>query len=179
MKKALSSVLIMMTLKVVGQNHLLGIKGGVNQTNIDANNFVDKTGDRTGITVGLTYDYLLNKHFSIGTDLLFNQRGFTVDIVFTDNRGNPTGEKYPINYRYAYTSLPVKAGFRFGNTIYGFANIGAVPSLLADAKVMAPTFSQDGKLTGNEIFDTTERVTEIDLAGLAEIGAGYKIKSKY
>ena len=179
MKKIFLIVLTITTLKVAGQNHIVGVKGGVNWTNISQNNFVSQHDNRTGLFAGLTYEYLFNKHFLIGADLIYNQRGFTNDIVFTDNLGNPTGEKYTAKFNYDYVSLPIKAGFNIGNKIYGFTNIGVVPSLLVDAKTISPTFNTVGKVTGNETIDVTSRVTKFDFAGLAEIGGGYKFKNRY
>ncbi len=179
MKNIFLFILTISTLKVAGQNHFIGVKGGANSTNITSSNFLSQTDSRTGLAAGLTYEFLINKHFSIGSDLIYNQRGFTNDIVFTDNLGNPTGEKYTTKFNYDYISLPIKTGFNFGTKLYGFTNIGVIPSLLVDAKTTTPTFDTDGKLTGNETFDVTSRVTKFDFAGLAEIGGGYKFKDRY
>jgi hypothetical protein len=167
------------TLKVAGQNHFIGVKGGLNSTNITSSNFLSQIDSRTGLTAGMTYEYLFKKHFCIGADLIYNQRGFTNDIVFTDNLGNPTGEKHTTKFNYDYVSLPIKTGFNIGNKLYGFTNIGVIPSLLVDAKTTTPTFDTNGKLTGNETFDMTNRVSKFDLAGLIEIGGGYKFKERY
>jgi len=179
MKQIFLIILTITTFKVAGQNHLFGVKGGVNWTNITTSNFVNQHDFRTGISAGLTYEYLFKKYFSVGADLIYNQRGYTNDIVFTDNLGNPTGEKYTINFNYDYVSLPIKTGFNIGNKFYGFTNIGVIPSLLVDAKTVTPTFNTVGKVTGNETFDVTSRVTKFDFAGLAEIGGGYKFKNRY
>lgn len=166
-------------LKVTGQNHLIGIKGGGNSTNITSNNFVTQHDNRTGLSAGLTYEYLFKKHFSVGADFIYNQRGFTNDIIFTDDFGNPTGEKYTTKFNYDYVSLPIKTGFNIGNKLFGFTNIGVIPSLLVNAKSIFPTFNADGKLSGNETFDVTNRVSKFDFAGIAEIGAGYKFKNRF
>jgi hypothetical protein len=179
MKNIFLFILTISTLKVAGQNHLIGLKGGVNSTNITSSNFLSQNNSRTGLTAGLTYEFLIKKHFSIGADLIYNQRGFTNDIIFTNNLGNPTGEKYTTKFNYDYVSLPIKTGFKIGNKIFGFTNIGVIPSLLVDAKTISPTFNTVGNVTGSETFDVTSRVTKFDFAGLAEIGGGYKFKDRY
>lgn len=179
MKQILLIILTITTLKVAGQNHFIGVKGRLNSTNITSSNFLGQTDSRTGLTAGLTYEYLFNKHFSIGADLIYNQRGFNNDIIFTDNLGNPTGEKHTTKFNYDYISLPIKSGLNIGNKLYGFTNIGVIPSLLVAAKTTTPTFDADGKLTGNETFDVTNRVSKFDFAGLIEIGGGYKFKGRY
>lgn len=179
MKNIFLFILTISALKVAGQNHLIGVKGGVNSTNITSSNFLSQNNSRTGLTAGLTYEFLIKKHFSIGADLIYNQRGFTNDLIFTDNLGNPTGEKYTTKFNYDYVSLPIKTGFNIGTNLYGFTNIGLIPSLLVDAKTTTPTFDTDAKFTGNETFDVTNRVSKFDFAGLVEIGGGYKFKGRY
>ncbi len=179
MKNLLFIILTIATLKVAGQNHFIGVKVGTSSTNITSSNFLSQSNSRTGLTAGLTYEFLFKKHFSIGADLIYNQRGFTNDLVFTDNLGNPTGEKYTTTFNYDYVSLPIKTGFNIGTKLYGFTNIGVIPSLLVDAKTTTPTFDTDAKVTGNEPFDVTNRVSKFDFAGLVEIGGGYKLNGRY
>lgn len=76
MKNIFLIILTVTTLKVAGQNHLVGIKGGGNWTNITSSNFVTQLDYRTGLSAGLIYEYLFKKHFSVGADLVYNQRGF-------------------------------------------------------------------------------------------------------
>ncbi len=179
MKKILILIFTISTLQVAAQNHLIGVKAGVNSTNITSSNFSSQNDSRTGVTAGLIYEFLFNKHFSIGADFIYNQRGFTNDIVFTDNLGNPTGEKYTTKFNYDYISLPIKTGFNIGTKLYGFTNIGVIPSLLVDAKITTPTFGTDKKFTGNETIDHTNLVSKFDFAGLIEIGGGYKFNERY
>ena len=179
MKYILLFIVTITTLKVAGQNHFIGLKGGVNSTNITSSNFFSPTDSRKGLTAGLTYEYLFKKQCSVGADLIYNQRGFTSDVVFTDNLGNPTAEKSTTTFNYDYVSLPIKTGFNIGTKLYGFTNIGVIPSLLVDAKTTTPTFDADAKYTGNETFDVTNRVSKFDFAGQVEIGGGYKLNGRY
>jgi len=179
MKNIFIFILIISTLKVAGQNHFIGLNGGVNSTSITSSNFLSQIDSRLGMSAGLTYNYLVKKHFSVGTELIFNQRGFTNDIVFSDNLGNPSGEKHTTRFNYDYVSLPLKTGFNIGTNLYGFANVGVIPSLLLDAKTITPSFDTEGKFTGNETFDVTNKVSKFDFAGQVEIGGGYKFKGRY
>jgi len=173
-KNIILFILTISTLKVAGQNHFLGVKGGANSTNITSSNFFSQNDSRTGLTVGLTYECLINKHFSIGADLIYNQRGFTT-ITTSDRFGN----LHTSTLNYDYVSLPIKTGFNIGTKFYGFTNIGVIPSLLVDAKTTTPTFDTDGWLAGKETFDVTNRVSKFDFAGLVEIGGGYKFNGRY
>lgn len=179
MKNTLLIILTITSLKVIGQNHLVGIKAAGNRTNITSENFVSQHDNRLGLSGGLTYEYLLKKHFSIGTDVLYNQRGFTNDIIFTDYSGNQIGEKYTTKFNYDYISLQVKSGFNFGETFYGFANIGIIPSLLVNANIIFPEYLVDKNIIEKQLIDVTSDVTKLDLAGGAEIGGGFKFKNNY
>ncbi len=178
MKNILSLILILLTIKATGQNHLIGVKGGINWTNIKSNNFRSQINYRTTLTPGITYEYCINKNFSVGADFIYNQRGFYDDYNFTDEFGNPNGENYSVKYKYDYISLPLKAGFKFGTKFYGFTNIGIIPSLLVDAKTTMPNFNWDGSVEGNITYEVKSRVSKFDFAGFAEIGGGCKLNER-
>lgn len=171
--------LILATKTVSGQNHLLGIKGGAGWTNVTASNFMNDRNYRTGLAIGLTYDYLFKKHFSADADIIYNQRGFTDDIIFTDDLGNPTGEKATTKFNYDYITMPLKVGINYGNTVYGFANIGLTPFILVDAKTITPAIDFNGTTIPGETVNITDRVNKFDIGGLVEIGGGYKFKERY
>ena len=177
MKKAIIIILTLTTLNVVGQNHLIGIKGSTNWTNISSSDIFSGTDYRTGLSGGLTYEYLFRTHLSLGVDLIYNQRGFTDNVTIMDNQGIPTGDK--AKYKYDYVSIPFKTGYNIGNTFYSFANIGLIPSLLVNAKLFSYKIEADGKVVGSDVLDMTNEVTKFDLAGLFEIGGGYKFKNGY
>ena len=168
----------MATLNAVGQNQFIGVKGSVNLTNISSSD-IRNTDYRTGLSSGITYEYLFGKHYSLGADIIYNQRGFRDYLTLTDNTGNPTGEKAIYKYNYDYLSIPIKTGFNIGNTFYSFANIGLIPSILVNAKTFLPPFDINAKVGGSDVIDLTNKVTKFDLAGLIEIGGGYKFKNRY
>ena len=179
MNKILLTILTIASLNVSGQNHLLGVKGGVSWTNITATNFISDNHYRTGLAIGLTYDYIFKKHFSTGADIIYNQFGFTNDLIFTDDLGNPTGGKATIKFNYDYISIPLKVGFNYGKTVYGFANIGLTPSILVDAKTITPTIDFNWTIIPGETYNVTSKVNKFDIGGLVEIGGGYKFKDRY
>jgi hypothetical protein len=65
----------------------------LNWTNISSSNFFDNNENRNGFTGVLTFDYHLDKKFNLGIDLLYVQKGFANENVYTDENGNLTGEK--------------------------------------------------------------------------------------
>lgn len=139
--------------------------------------------------MGLTYDYMFKKYFSLAAEINYNQRGFTSDILITDNAANPTIKKRAAKLYYDYVALPLKAGFDFGNLFYssadkskrfyGFVNIGVIPSLLVNAKTTGPAINDNGQSSATITYDVADRVTKFDVAGLAEIEAGYILKNGF
>jgi long-subunit fatty acid transport protein len=109
---------------------------------------------------------------------LYNQRGYEGVANFTDISGQVLGtETY--ESRYNYLSMPIAAAFNFGNQVYGFGKIGVMPSWLAQAKFINPTFDDKGHNSGSQTNDMTDDTQRFDLAGLIEVGGGYQIEEKY
>ena len=178
MKKIFLLFLILTAITVNGQNHFLGVKSGVNYTNITAKDFIDDRNFRTGLNIGITYDYFFKRHFSIGADVVYNQRGFRTDLIFMEAGGNPTGQKEIIKDNYDYLTVPLKVGYNYGTTFYGFVNIGLTPSLLLDAKTIVPAFILPETVFPGEIYNVKNRVNQFDIGGFFEIGAGYKFQDR-
>ena len=168
------------TITVSGQNRFIGFKGGANRTNVTESNFFMKNRNyRTGLALGLTYDYIFKKYFSVSADIIYNQRGFTNKIIFTDVLGIPTGINVITKFNYDYVATPLKVGFNYGKSVYGFANIGLTPSILVNAKTITPAIDLNGTIIPRETSNVTGRVKKFDIGGLVEIGGGYKFKGKY
>ena len=178
MKKAIIIILTFTTLNVVGQNQLIGIKGSANLTNISSSDFLSETDYRAGFSGGLTYEYLFKKHITFGANIIYNQRGFTTKMDYTDMIGYSIGSD-KVKFSYDYLSIPITTGYNSGNKLYSFANIGLIPSILVDSKTSRTTIDTDGRILFSEVIDMTNYVSKFDLAGLIEIGGGYKFKKEY
>lgn len=172
MRQIITVFTIMALMPVFGQNHFIGLKSGLNLTNINSPGFLFERQNRIGFNGGLTYEYQLNERFNLGIDLLYFQKGFRSDITFTDELGNML-ETVTIKYNFDYVSLPIKGGYVFGDKIAGFINLGMIPSILINAKTIMPAAEgiTEG-ITSNEI----ESLRKFELGGLVEVGANYKIK---
>jgi Outer membrane protein beta-barrel domain len=166
------------TFTTSGQNHFIGVKGGYGWMNASMNLFTE-TKTQPGFAAGLTYEFQTKKKISLGAELLYERRGFINEILFSDIQGNLTGEKYPTHYRYDYFSLPLKVGYTIGNKFFGFGNIGVCPAILSQASWKLPTFHADMTQRGDTIIYFTEKPSKFNIAGLAEIGCGYKISNHF
>lgn len=176
MRKVITILIIMISIPAFSQNHFFGIKGGVNLTNVNSTNFIKNNDYRTGYNSGLTYEYKLNDRYNLGVDLLYFQKGFTDDIIFTDEFGNTIGEKATSKFNYDYLSLPLRGGIEIGDKFSAFANLGIVPSLLVDAKTIIPGLEGYAEET---TYDVKDGIKKFDLGGLVEIGASYNLTTDF
>ena len=174
MKQITTLLIVLSTIPVFGQNHFIGLKGGINWTNTISTSFIGNNEFRNGITAGVTYDYKFKKKFHLGLDLVYAEKGFKNDIIFTDDTGDPIGEKSTSDFNYDYLSLPIKGGFTVGNNFAGFLNLGIIPSWLIKSEMIISTSDHD-----REAFDVTDNVTKFDFGGLIEIGMSYKFQERF
>lgn len=165
-KKFLTIILLIAGLiEVHAQNRLLGVKVGPSIMDISPNNFNPNKDPRSGAAVGLGYEVLLKGDFSIGAEAIYNQRGFVNNYIVKNGFGNPTGEIHSNKFNYDYISLPLKVGKYVGKKIFGFGHIGIVPSILIkDEIILEP------------VIGIPVNAGNFDLAGLAEIGGGYRME---
>jgi hypothetical protein len=170
--KTLLTSIFLMNLSAHGQGIFIGLKVGTNFTNVNSNNFNDKV-FKTGLSAGLTFDYQYKNSISLSADLLYSQKGMGNYFLFGDaigSNGFVSGERELVYFHYDYLSLPVKMGYSFGQTFFGFGNFGLIPSYLVNARIA---------FADGTSIDETKRVSKFDFAGQIELGFGYKIKDSY
>lgn len=168
------------TLTATGQSHFIGAKGGYSWTNIATDAFaIHKT--QPGFSFGLTYDFVTGKKFSFGSELLYEKRGYTNELIITDDQGNPTGQNYSFSTHYNYFTVPLKFGYSVGNKFFGFASIGVCPAVLLSATMTVPVFTINGPFLSYE-GDSTLTLSDpskFDFSALAEMGCGYTITNSF
>jgi hypothetical protein len=174
MKKLLIVILTVVTLSVAGQKHLIGVKGGVNITNVSLPNLSNDTKNRVSYIRGLTYEYLLNNSFSLSADLLLDLRGFHYEVPMYDDLGHPTGYSGTTREDFAYLSFPLKAGYNIGDNLYGYVNLGVIPAILLNSVVTIPI----GSLLGDRTYNNYSNNRKFDISALIELGGGYSISER-
>lgn len=160
--------LLLLPIQSFAQSHIVGIRNGLNLTNINSDSFSDSE-NRMGYNAGISYEYHSKKKYHIGIDLLYFQRGFDLSGLEYDEFGNPTGEELPsTHFIYNYLSIPLKVGIAKGDRIGWFGQAGLVPSLLMNSKVVDRYFGT---------INTRKHLTKIDVAGLIEVGGIHRLSS--
>ena len=177
MRKIVLVLALMSTIPVFGQNHFIGLKGGINWSNINISSKL-KGQNRTGFTNGLTYEYQPKKKFHIELDLIYAQKGFKMSNTRTDENGNDLGE-YLNEFNYDYLSFPIKGGLSIGNNNVVFLNLGVVPSLLINAKQISPSLDYTQTKAYTYTRDMTDFSSKFDFGGLIEIEGRYKFKERF
>lgn len=186
LRKIFLFVFLIPALLINAQIHLIGIKSGVNLTNIsNANNITysilnERIEYKFGFTGGLSYEYVFKNKISLGVDLLYEQKGFEYksNFIYGDPldpvRGYISEIVPPLTpyNQYDFISLPIKISYTFGRNLYGYSSIGFMPSYLIATK----HYYDNHKY---EINSTIEKAKRFEFSGLAELGVGYQFKKRW
>ena len=179
MKKLIILIVMTYALAANAQTEFVGIKAGGSLTNVLVENFNAEQHYRPGMLFGFSYEYIFQNNFSIGAELIYNQRGMRNHIQFTDNLGDPMGDMVIYKYNYDYLSLPLKIGINKGQTVSCFANIGLMPSVLISAQTITPEIQINQFSLPGQTYDVKSSVNKFDIGGLVEIGGAFKLMDRY
>lgn len=173
MKHILSCLLAMTAMSASAQTQLIGIRGGIMSTNVTGTVSGHVPEMKTGFSGGLSYEYRTKGLFQFGADLLYQRRGFTTTLAFSIPQ-QPVFVAVPARFDHNYIALPLKAGVHFGKKISGFANLGVMPALRINGNL---SWEAQSYIGGVYPAESNKRIDArvFDLAGLAELGAGYSI----
>lgn len=165
---------LLTSFSAAAQRHTIGIQAGAGLSRVRSDVFENEGAPKARMNLGLTYERRIGSHLTLGADLLYQQRGFTTQVVIVDQSRMPIGTTTtPFSYNYA--ALPVKAGYQFGAKGYGFGKLGLVPALLLRASYERPEITSDKR----ENVDMTGDTRRFSLAGIAEAGGGYRFDGPF
>jgi hypothetical protein len=181
MKKTFLTILFLFSINVFGQVQFIGIKGGVNFSNISTDAAFNDRKFRPGILVGLSYEFKFSVKYSIGVEALYSQQGFKDKMTFTERiMGNDIEVgSYAFKFYYDYMGIPIIFGHEISKKYNGYIKIGICPTYLLKAGTILPIFDSEGNLVGSKTFDVKESVSKFDLGGLIELGAGYGLHDSF
>lgn len=178
MKKIILICIVIKALTVNGQQHFIGLRGGLSLTNtISKSDDIEPYNDygfRKGINGGLTYDFVGRRSISFSTDFIYNQRG-----MVNEQFDNIIGQWNNSKINFDYLSMALKTGIYLGNKAFGYINIGSIQSFLIKAQTISTTYNNKNEpiiISSPYIMDF---VKKFDIAGIAEIGGGYKFNGRH
>jgi hypothetical protein len=175
-------LVLLLSFESFAQNHVLGIKYGKSWMNVNAkdDNFNDSN-SRKELTFGVSYEYRIKQNLLLGADLMYLQRGYSLDVLIVDIDGQITGLELEdvVKNHYDYLALPFKGGYVIGKKVEGFINVGLIPSLLISANTYFPESQKYGhNWESSTPYDIKESVSSFDLAALAEVGTNVYLSSR-
>lgn len=181
MKCIIIIIIVLMCTNSSAQRHFVGVRGGMNASSYSAENLSPRSGIQYGVIGGLTYQLHFHLHFYVAAEATLNQLGYRP--AFTTIKTANTGQQsstITVNTAGAYGmvrinmfSLPIKAGYTFGKTTYGFVTLGAMPSWVFNSKIVFPA----GIIGNNElVIKSNEK--DFLLGGILEVGIGYKCSQR-
>jgi len=114
------------------QNRItFGVEGGIGVANLSSDNayYEDIYESRTGYAAGIAFQYNFPKVISLRTGIMYELKGASSDITFTDNNGNVTGVVKTFD-DLDYLTIPLLLRATFGDKINFFVNAGPYYALL-------------------------------------------------
>lgn len=160
MRSILLTVFVLFSHLVFAQKDLLGLRGGIDWTNVSTDTPLTGKHNSVNTISGITYQHQFQNGFYFGLEALYSERGFESD-VFPENADPCIGclrIAFPVEreFNFNYLSFPVKAGFTIGNQLSFFADLALVPSVLERAN--AQTTGLDESISDADQFDLATRI---------------------
>jgi hypothetical protein len=170
----------MSTSTILSAQFLTGVRIGGNLNNVSLPSVVDLIAPNIqylpGVNVGLTGEYLVNDHFSVLSEILYQEKGFRIrehmDIQLL-KIDFPLGVR--IDTRVRYVDLPVMAKYAFGNGIVK-AYIAGGPQLSYALNGRVKTradFLVDFNVTNIPINFSAVNYQRFDVAGVVAAGVDF------
>ena len=149
----------------------LGIKAGMNISNVKTDVPSYTTKDIIGGNLSVTYDRVHFRFLTVGGEFNWVQRGFTFPITVTDSVGTTLGVA-DLRNKFNYFSVPVKLGVQFGNRVYIFGNAAFIPGYLLKAVSEVPVVDGSGQIIDYTWQDASNTAAQFDLSTQIEVGVG-------
>ena len=124
---------------------------------------------------GLSFEYSLQKMFSIRTNILYERKAAMQDITFTDLYGNIIGED-TYGYNYDYLTIPILAKYSFGAINKFFINTGPYFSYLMKGSFNYGDVLVNGTSLPDEVV--TNRFHRLDVGLIFGFGGEFRIHHK-
>ena len=152
----------------------IGIKAGMNISNVNTNLSAYTTKDVVGGSVSLTYDRVHFRFLTVGGEINIVQRGFQSfdSIVASQSVAS-------IRNKFNYFSVPLKLGVQFGNRAYVFGNVAFVPGYLLRAISETPVLDASGQIIDYTWQDATSTSAQFELSTQIEVGIGVTKAKRY
>jgi hypothetical protein len=145
-----------------------GVIGGYTSSNINTDKFDDISKRRSGFIAGVYSGFLNNPLFSITVQIQYSQKGFTEEIIETNDFGEPI-QTVKANSRLDYLSIPILVNLKYSNPLI-------TPYLVTGPRLDYLITKKNGKYKFTNITLESEWVNNFsDFVIGGTVGAGIKL----
>ena len=165
---------------MVSAQFYAGARIGANVNNISTPTVVDLIAPDLqylpGVSVGITGEYVFSDHFSVMSELNFNEKGFRIRENTDINLFKidvPLGVR--VDTRLRYLDVPVMAKYRFGNgSVKAFVAMGPQMGYALNGRIKTrANFLIDFNLTNTPINLSALNYQRFDLGGVVAAGLDF------
>jgi hypothetical protein len=137
-------------------NWLVGIDVSTTLTSIRGDEIYDDFQTRVGYSGGMDVEYCFNQSFSLKTGLMYELKGSSVHIAFTDENGQTLQDDI-VKTNFNYLIIPVLASFNTKGTKKFYVNAGPYLGYLLNKKKKESGYDTIPKSTTN-VTETAKRI---------------------
>jgi len=181
MKRLIIAPLILVFMfsgKIYSQDLILGIKGGSTASGLLYSKFSPKPEHRLGFLFGISLLKSISPHVDIGTELIYEQKGYVDHITYTNQYSQVISIEQYI-YKFNYMVLPCYIRIHTISKFQLFLNFGLYPAYLIKSTTDIPIIDPiSGTITRKEIKFDAPYLRHFDIGGLIGGGAEFKITDK-
>ena len=175
MKSLLLVLTVIISNTASAQEHSYGFKAGLSVLKTERPNY-DYYNDARGLVVDGFYQF--NKGPLVArTSLGYQQKGFSQELIYVDSNNVILGEGAIEKIKHSYFGLSQVVGVEFGKKLYGFATIGTRLSYYFTTSASSDEFKLNDGTTMAAYNWNLDYVEPIDVTGVIEVGAGYRMES--
>jgi len=173
--------------KSIGQQQFLSLRQGLIISFMSDPKFLDTNESKFGYTAGISYEYGISKHLSLGIEVNYENRGYLRYNVIIDTSNGGLGLSHvglptSFNFRYFSFTLKITEKVNLGKKYFGFLSAGIMPAyliLIKEIKQTTSGFYQPVAVSNVPFIDITDKAQEFDFGLFGDIGLGYKFNDIY
>lgn len=170
-------LLVCSSLDLTGQKRFVGVKFQMNRSGAYSDDLYNDHEYISRFGGGIMFEQYVNKHFSMGAELIYNPLGYSDLVEAKDENGNDVTGTFPVYYHFNYISLPMKLSVLFDQGFIFYSGIDLIPSFLINANYSVGDDFPVKSLAGHN-YNITSEVRKLNLAVSPQIGVGFHLGKK-
>jgi hypothetical protein len=179
-----SFILSASTTIVIAQKFTVGVRGGLNVSNVKYNAVIDTANAQFNVDsynsflAGVTLNFESKKKFIYGIEVNAMNKGFENRVTYSSS-SNQVSTSYPEDRNIKSVTIPCYFGKKFGGKIFIGLTVGLAPTYIYKAEsdsVYTISGTTDIKVATNDIIDDLNKFT---LEGCGTVFLGVKLFDRF